>query len=203
MSESVDGGYRLYGVAGETSVLATKDGYQSQEQRLLVRDHETLNLEVTPVRVDDVSGTYTMTITAAESCRARLPAEARVRTYTAVLTQSGQKVVATLTGGRFVIDGTGHGNRFHGWLDSGRLFIDLQPYDVYYFTFVDSRHADVIEEIAGGYLVVVGFSRLSFSPRRLVGRMSGEMDFYSTVPPGPPSVRCLDFAAGHEIVLAR
>ena len=98
-----------------------------EEERLLVRDHETLNLEVTPVRVDDVSGTYTMTITAAESCRARLPAEARVRTYTVVLTQSGQNVVATLTGARFVIDGTGHGNRFQGWLDSGRLFLDLQP----------------------------------------------------------------------------
>ena len=97
-----------------------------EEQRLLVRDHETLNLEVTPVRVDDVSGTYTMTITAAESCRASC-LRVRVRTYTVVLTQSGQNVVATLTGARFVIDGTGHGNRFHGWLDSGRLFLDLQP----------------------------------------------------------------------------
>jgi hypothetical protein len=203
MSDNVDGGYRLYGVSGETSVLATKDGYQSQEQRLLVRDHETLNLEVTLVRVDDVSGTYTITITAAESCRASLPAEARVRTYTVVLTQSGQNVVATLTGARFVIDGTGRGNRFQGWLDSGRLFLDLQPYDYYYYTFLESRHADVIEEIAGGYLVVVGFARLSLSPRRLLGRMSGEMDFFPTAPPGPASAKCLDFSAGHEIVLAR
>jgi Carboxypeptidase regulatory-like domain len=203
MSDSVDGGYRLYGVAGETSILASKDGYESPEQRLVVTDHQTLNLEVTPVRVENVSGTYTMTITAAPRCSASLPAEARVRTYTAVLSQSGSTVVATLSGARFVIDGVGRGNRFGGWLDPGQLMLNFEPYDFYYYTYLDRTHADVIEEVAGGYLVIVGFAQLSLSPRRLVGRIKGEMDFFRTLPPAPRSAECFDVATGHEVVFAR
>jgi Bacterial Ig-like domain (group 2) len=203
MSDSIDGGYRLYGVAGDTSILASKDGYDSPEQRLVVTDHQTLNLELTPVLVENVSGTYTMTITAAARCSANLPAEARVRTYTAVLSQNGSTVAVTLSGARFVTDGVGRGNRFSGWLNPGQLLLNLEPYDFYYYTYIDRTHADVIEEVAGGYLVIVGFAQLSLSPRRLVGRIQGEMDFFRSLPPAPRSAECFDVGTGHEVVFAR
>ncbi|MGH9200603.1 MAG: carboxypeptidase regulatory-like domain-containing protein [Vicinamibacterales bacterium] len=204
MSDNLDGGYRLYGVSGDTSILATKDGYQSQEQRLFVTDHQTLNLDVTLVRVDNVSGTYTMTITASELCRARLPEEARTRTYTVVLTQSGRDVEATLSGAAFAIDAEGRGNRFRGWLEPERLTLDLQPHDYYYYYFLPGRHPDVIEQIAGGYLVLAGAMRLSLSPRRLLGRLNGTMDLFTMIPPAGQIAQCLDsFGNGHQVVLSR
>jgi len=164
-SNNFDGSYRLYGVSGDTSVLATKEGYQSQEQRVVVTDHQTLNLDLMVTRVDDVSGAYSMTITASELCRAALPQDARMRTYTVVLTQRGRDVEATLGGAKFVVDAEGRGNRFRGRLEPESLRFELQPMDFYYYYYAGSRHPDVIEGHAGGYLVLVGPMRLSVAVR--------------------------------------
>jgi len=45
-----------------------------------------------------VAGTYTLSIVAAADCRASLPANARARTYTALISQTGALLQVVLTG---------------------------------------------------------------------------------------------------------
>ena len=86
---SQDGHYALYGLSGPTQIRASKDGYHPQIQSVEVTDHRSLDLQLLLARpIWDPSGRYTLTMAAAAECRAALPEEARVRTYTAALTMN-------------------------------------------------------------------------------------------------------------------
>jgi hypothetical protein len=202
----LDRAYQLYGVSGDTPIRATKDGYQPTDVRVMVTDNQTLNVELTPTRREDVSGTYTLTITAAAlACRDRLPEEARTRTYTAVLTQDGANVEATLSGAKFVVNASGKGNRFRGRVLPGQLLFELTPYDDYYYSFWGAD-PDVVEELTNGYLVLAGIARLSIAPGRLSGRLNGSIGTYPDNPPNPRSVTsiCIDsYGDGHQVEFSR
>ena len=82
---------RLYGVAGDTTLRVSKEGYQTHTQNLVVTDDTpSLAVALTLVRPRlDVSGAYTLTITADPSCSGGLLEPLRTRSYAAVLTQVG------------------------------------------------------------------------------------------------------------------
>jgi hypothetical protein len=40
--------YRLYGVAGDTEIRVTKNGYREERKRIQVTGHETLDIELVP-----------------------------------------------------------------------------------------------------------------------------------------------------------
>src|SRR4030095_5726915 len=77
------GGYRLYGLSGETKLRVTKEGYNPIEQTLVVENHQAYDVELPLLEPNaDVSGTYTLTIIAADECAVGLgeghvPEEAR------------------------------------------------------------------------------------------------------------------------------
>ena len=86
---SQDGRYGLYGVSGQMELRVTRDGYHPHVQGLNVTDHRNLDIPMLLARpLWDPSGSYTVTIAAAPECRNRLPEEARVRTFTAVLSMN-------------------------------------------------------------------------------------------------------------------
>ena len=56
----------------------------------MVTDHQTLNLDLPIVApLPDVSGSWVLTITAADTCSTALPAEAMSRRYSASIKQVG------------------------------------------------------------------------------------------------------------------
>ena len=77
-------------------------GYRDHFERILVTDHVVLNVEMAPVRPRvDVSGLFTLTIAAHESCRNALPEDLRVRRYVAQITQRGPGIFVALEGADF------------------------------------------------------------------------------------------------------
>jgi len=107
--------YTLWGVSGDTEILATKDGYREARSRITMpTDLERLDFELTPLFSDgSVEGVYTLTVTAAPECSVALP---RVKTFTALLTQDGSRVTATLEGSDFLTWNSRVHNSFRGTL---------------------------------------------------------------------------------------
>ena len=108
--------YTLWGVAGDTEILATKEGYQDARTRItMTKDPERLDVELIPLFFEgNVEGIYTLTVTAAPECSAALPEPARVKTFTAMLSQEGSRVTATLEGSDFLTWNSRVYNSFRG-----------------------------------------------------------------------------------------
>src|SRR5688572_14279181 len=87
-----DGRYELTGGMGvPTTVLVTKEGYAAETHTVIwlpdrARDHLVVSLAA--LSSVDISGDYTMTLSADSAC-ADLPSEARSRTYTASIVATG------------------------------------------------------------------------------------------------------------------
>jgi hypothetical protein len=176
---SAGGRYALYGVAGDTELRVTKDEYQEHVQRLAVSGHQTLDVQLTPSRPRvDLSGLYTLTITADNSCAA-VPEEDRNRTYTAVVTQEGPRVLVRLEGVNFVVDPEGRGDRFTGTLDTqsenATFFLRFLA-EYYYPNFID-LHPDVIERLpASRFLVISGSVTTPVSASSLASSLKGSVE---------------------------
>jgi hypothetical protein len=122
------GFYRLYGVAGPTTLRVSKEGYEAVDHTLVVEDNyqeQEITLRLRAPRVQ-VAGTYTLTIRAAQKCGVglgpdNLPQEVRVRTYAAVVQQDGPTLAVTLTSASLIRGQT----EFRGWVEPGRVVFDL------------------------------------------------------------------------------
>ena len=77
------GQYGLYGVAGPVQLRTSADGFRAQIRDVIVTGNGGSEpFALTPVEAPaDVSGTWTMTVTASPRCRAGLPDIAQGRTY--------------------------------------------------------------------------------------------------------------------------
>lgn len=122
-------GYRLYGVAGDIDVRVTLNGYQEQRKSLTVTGNQTLDFDLVLTRPrEEVAGTYTLTVTAAAECREALPEEARIRTYTAVVTQQGPRLGIVLDGAKFAVVGGQTFNSFRGTVEPTGITLQLNQY---------------------------------------------------------------------------
>jgi hypothetical protein len=121
------GSYRLYGLAGPTTLRMMKSGYEPVDQDLVVEGHaqfESRMRLLTPRA--DVAGTYTIAITAAPACgvglgSGALPDDARRRTYRAIVEQNGPTLSVKVSG-EGLIDGP---SEFGGWVEPHRIVFDL------------------------------------------------------------------------------
>jgi hypothetical protein len=152
------GEYRLYGVSGETPLRISRGGYQTLEPSVHVSGHQKQDFDLRPAGSRrDVSGTYTLTITAAGHCRT-WPEPFRTRRYTATVDQDGNAVEVTLGGARFLLGPGRRGNRFRGRLldDEVEFFISYYPQSFYGTYFPMPDHPEVVEELSSGYLLLSG-----------------------------------------------
>ena len=126
-TDAAAGAYRVYGVAGNVQVTATKEGYAPASKLVQVQSHQSLDIDLVPAGPRDrVEGVYRLTVTAAETCTA-LPPEVRSRTYTAILTQDAAQVFVRLEDAQFAPDGGGQLNRFSGTAQPNELRLRLAP----------------------------------------------------------------------------
>ena len=180
-----DGRYVLLGVAGDIELRVTKDRYRPLAQRVVVTDHQTLNVDLQiDGQLPDVSGSYTLTIAAADTCSTALPEEAMSRTYSAIVKQVGPDVRIEVGGARFAKMG---GGRTANVIRFARLWPDNVQFELgeagcfdpdFYYPIC--LGPEVVEELAPTrFYLQSGFVVLSISPTALSGKLDGEIGIYS------------------------
>jgi hypothetical protein len=196
----IDGVYRVYGVAGVTRITVTKEGYETVTKVHTITSHETVDFDMVLSRSrDDVSGRYTLTITAAPECTT-IPADLRARAYPATVTQTGPKLEVTLEGGQFFSRNGRTHNRFGGILEpqKARFELTFTGFDYYQNFYI---FPDLFEELPGLVLFgVEGLSDASVSTHSISGTLRGSIGTY----PNPPTrslSRCT--STDHRLSLAR
>jgi hypothetical protein len=195
--------YLLYGVAGEIEVRVTLDGYEEQRKRLHVGGHQVLDFDLTLSRPrSEVSGTYTLSVTAAAECRADLPEAARSRTYTALVSQDGPRLTVVLDGSQFIAAGARTFNTFGGVVQPHRVTFQLNGYFQHAFYLY---LPDVLEQLTAPMLFSVsGSVDATASAGGVAGTLAGDIE---TLQPGVPPVLYQQTAScrstNHQFVLSR
>lgn len=203
LSTTAYGGFRLYGVAGDIEIRVTADGYYEERRRLHVASHQQVEVALTLSRPrSEVSGNFTLRVTAAPECRASLPAEAITRTYTAVLQQQSSWVNVELGGARFVVNGNRTYNRFGGNIQSiwVRFYIE-GPLDFYYASY----GPDVVEQLTDTtFFTMSGVAQSDFSSGGVVaGLLDGLVETVRSGVPGRLERIASCRSSRHEFVLTR
>ena len=189
------GDYRLFGVAGEITLRATKAGYQPTDRVVNVADYQgadaIVELPLAMPRVD-LSGTYTLTITAAETCgtglgEGQLPADAKVRTRIVVVRQQGPNLSATFGDDTGYFLGHVHPTQadiFMGWTEEG------------WPGFVERMSPTQFIGVIGGVAIS------PVTPNRVAGLLNGSIlvsdpstDWW------PPAASCV--STRHQFVMSR
>jgi hypothetical protein len=196
-----EGRYKLYGVAGAGSLRVSKHGYESQIREVSGSAHQTVNVTLPLVAaVPDVSGTYSLTITADAGCENPMPEPFTTRRYTAAITQTGRGLTVTLSGVPFFIR-EGRGNGFPGQADPQHLMFLLDDND----HFGVGANPDVVEQLGGArVLFLFGQITTDIAPTRLSGTLDGSLEFADRALPsngffwGPSC-----FSKRHQVVFSR
>jgi carboxypeptidase family protein len=141
------GVYRLFGVSGNIEVRASKEGYAARVNHVAVSDNSTSDFVLSPTLTDDLSGTYTLTITASSSCAQSgsfsLPPDVRTRRYTSEVRQNGRRLTVT-RGGASLQNGS-----FTGQVEGDRAVFDIHGIDVYFqSSFYLASAVDLFEQVS-------------------------------------------------------
>ena len=204
MSTRTDGTgmYRLFGVAGTVEVRASKPGYLATVNRLTVNDNASSDFVLaSDPQVPDVRGTYTLTLSASDACKASgylaLPAEARTRKYTATVRQIGASLQVDLSDAALLK------RSFAGEVHGPRVTFELRGIDppfYYYFEHIETT-TDVLEQVSPrDVFEAVGHVEGTVSQAVISGTLKGILALVSNLP-----FRTLDaYCPGdHSFVMVR
>jgi hypothetical protein len=139
------GDYALYGVAGPVQIRASLTGYVENTQEIEVAAHRMHSLELVSSRPrDEYAGTYTLTVTAADTpgrpCAPGFPEELKRRVYIAQIEQTGADLEVSLSGADFI---RGH---FRGAVTQpGKITFWIRPASVW-----DYDEEEVVERLSDG-----------------------------------------------------
>ena len=200
-----DGRYRLYGVAGDVELRITKNGYQPHAQRYSVADHLMLNAQLALLASrPDVSGTFTLTIAAAEECRANMPEDVRLRNYTAVVTQSGSQLDVRLHDATFAVSVGRKGNGFSGRAEPTQAVFNLSRFDPSYYGYYGGGYGDLVEQLADArYLIVAGLAGAAVSGPGFSGTLDGSLTVLTGKLKSFPAIEAACRSANHRFTLRR
>ena len=197
------GMYRLFGVAGNIEVRASKAGYITQVNRLTVSGHSALDFGLAPDKAAGVDVMYTLTLTASAGCPASgyrsLPLEVRTRKYTARVREIGGRLEVELSDAALLR------GSFAGQVQGSRVTFDLRgienPPFYYYFPELE-RTTDVLEQVSPTQIFeAVGQVDATVSQKSISGALKGLLALVS----GPPTYRQLDAFcnSNHTFVMVR
>lgn len=199
-STEADGRYRLYGVASGARLRVTKEEYEPYVHTLSIDDHASLDVGLRLMRPrPDLSGTYTLIITASGTCSAELPEEARRRTYTAVARQYGALVNISLENASFFespVPDEGRKRYFSGVIAGDRVTFTLHPFG--------EDYADVIEEFAPArFFVPAGTITAPASSAAISATMNGDIGVWQPTAVSAFGRIALCRAEDHHFLLTR
>jgi hypothetical protein len=182
------GYYALFGVAGDTRLRISKDGYRTATNRVTVTGNLSHDLRIDPLEpATTLSGVWVLTISAASDCAGRLPEGAGVRTYTARVDQEGAHLLVSLSSTS--VDRIA----FSGRVEPSRVTFEI-------FGPSHSEEAPPFADPISGTraLVVVGRASAPLSGSRLDGTMDGRLEVFEA---GALAATCE--SASHRFVMVR
>jgi hypothetical protein len=203
MSATANGFFRFYGVEGDTEIRVSKEGYDTQVRRATVTSHHTEEFGLALSRPRPaVEGAYTLTVIAAAECRANLPAEARQRTYGALVAQDGPKLTVTLDRAKFPTEPLyGPGNRFSGSVGPGGVIFHLFGY---YDEGTGVYPPTILEELdVPSYFTFYGKAVAAPAGDSYAGRLDGEIAVLRVLSVYDYQVSAFCQSADHEFLLTR
>jgi hypothetical protein len=198
------GQYELYGVTGELSLRVTKAGYDPQIVRVTVTDHQVLNIDLlSTTQIPNVSGSYVLTITAADTCGATLPAAAMSRSYSAAIEQVGRTLSARLSGADFATpNGWLAANTIKAIVDPTRVTIDLGSLGCggYYYGCWPS----LLEQFAPTQVFLPsGRATLAISTTALAGELDGTIEIHRGQHSAPFTREVSCRSSRHQVAFTR
>ena len=182
-----EGIYRFYGLSGFVELRVRAPGYPEQVRAFPVNDEVRYDFALPPST--DLKGFYVLTITAESpacpsSARNALPEDLRVRTYDAVITQSGSQLSVKLAGGSLLF-----GN-FTGTVNGGFATFDIRGISsgfYYYYSYFD-RSLDLVEQFSPiSFLVISGKATASTVSTGWSGSLEGVMGIVPTISSSYPT----------------
>jgi hypothetical protein len=190
------GTYSLLGVSGDTEFRVTKDGYQPLVRTVRVTSGQQIDFSLTPlIPRADLSGTYTLTISAAADCSGRpLPEDVSSQTYTAVVTQHLAQLTVTLAGANFASDERRTYNGFQGVIEPSRIWFQLRGAEFFEedplndsFPDPNAPFPDVSVQLTPStFLFVGGLAIATSSPAEISGTLNGTIQTARWVGIGEP-----------------
>lgn len=197
------GHYVLFGVGGAVVLRASADGFGPQVAPVTVTDYTTTNFVLSTLSSPvDISGSWTIALSASPACRNTLPALARDRQYDATIAQQGERVTITLVNpsiGSFSSDLNG---RFEstGFIFANRLDFHI-PGDT---GMGDWSTTDFYERL--GPSLSLGLSVAAHVPitgSENAGTLTGDIESWNSPTPGPDRPAAVCRAQDHTVVLRR
>jgi hypothetical protein len=167
-------GYEFWGLSGLTEIRVTKDGYAPSVKTVNVVDHVEVPFELKLLDARaNIAGTYTLTVTAAADCGAKLPEAIRTRKYTAVLTQDGPLITARLSGANFLFVSRDY---FTGQVAAGRVTFPIAGRRVNDDGTME-LYPDLLEQLTDtSFVTVSGFATTTYAAGTLAGTLEGRID---------------------------
>lgn len=169
------GSYALYGLAGDVRIDATLEGFERASRTITVRDNTSADITMRPtITPTDLNGTWTMTLTASGGCVPPFPDDARVRSYTTAISQTGTAVnVDVMAPGLSTY-------RMNGNVVDRRLTLYL-PIGDFYYAFYGIRYYSLVEQLTSArFLAIGGTARGERTGNSVAGTVSGEFAIYGT-----------------------
>jgi hypothetical protein len=198
-----DGGYALYGVVDEIQIRASKEGYESQVQSILVQAEQTFDFDLAPLERAEIGGDYVLRITAApcasDFSTGILPDEAMDRAYEASVIQDGPRVSVSLRGA--ILFGK---SKFEGRVSpEGVSFTLYGPADFYYGYYGVKGNPDLGERLsASRFLITSGNVKAKSTVEGVTGVLDGLLRVSEgQFPPGTTVADC--WSKGHQFVMTR
>jgi hypothetical protein len=184
---NASGAYALYGVAGGVRLHIKKEGYRNQTRELNVTGHSSLSVEMTLEQDRPrLAGTYTLEIEAGPCANgARLPDAARIRTYTAIVEQTGPRLNVRLSDAELIVN-DGKGDRFSGTFEGdSKVKFGLAGEFRYYYYYYEPVHAFGIAErlSASSALLVFGSVTAEAVDSHIDGSLDGFLLIVNDVVP--------------------
>jgi len=198
------GRYRLYGVPADATIRVSSLGYETVDQpvHLTANSTQDIRMNLSGPRIS-LSGAYTFSVEAANSCASNLPPELRQRSYDATITQNGPQYDVRLTEPRFRLDNQGRGNHFIGTNRGAIATFEIQSGLYYYYYFFFFGYPDVLEQLSDGtFLMIDGSATTTQSGGGVSGTMSGDFFRLSSGFPNNPGPLASCVSSNHKFTLA-
>jgi hypothetical protein len=222
-TSDTSGFYRLYGVAGDLQIQASKDGYVPLTKPVTVaplatpRRDQVLDFEITFVNQPAaLAGSYLVTFSASASCAGKLPSDTMVRNYTATVTQDGVRLTVTLGGATFAGSSSPSGtplNKFIGQVQplSIQFTVGTTGFDYYYYYYYSTP--GIIERLThpqigawgfsqNDYLAITGTATASITPSALSATLNGTLSMRAPAGTGYRTLSSCT-ATDHHLTLVR
>jgi hypothetical protein len=182
--------YALYGLAGDVTIRAAKEGFVTQTRTISMTGDRRLDVELQPVLSPaPIGGDYNLRIRASDARSVcNLTDDLKSRSYAARVSQDGARVDVTLSEAEFISIRGVTKNAFSGVVRGNLVQFDLGSNYYYFYGPVGLDVFKVVEKVARGNLAISGVVNATINESGIFGALVGSIDLLTGQP--RDAIRC-------------